>query len=109
MMATVRMRGNEWEISATAARMLEKRGVLWIDHDCVENSIANGMDAAEAALCYGVSGESESPEEDDNAALLDEIVRLSNTLTDAFIRGDEAFTITRLGSEIAALARGESE
>ena len=67
--ATVRMRGDEWTLSAETAAFLEKRGVIWRDHDCEQNTADNGF--PDAGPCYGVAGREDSLEETWNIGVLD--------------------------------------
>lgn len=73
MSAYVRMRGEEWDISIEDAATLEAQGAIWRDYDCEQNTIDNGV--LDAGPCYGVTGESESPEERRNADKVERVAR----------------------------------
>jgi len=67
--AYVKMRGMEWEIEPVVAFDLVRRGMIWRDFDCEQNTADNGF--PDEGPCYGVVGEEDSDEELRNAAELD--------------------------------------
>lgn len=80
--AYVRMRGMEWDLAPETAAHLERSGMIWRDYDCEQNTNDNGF--LDEGPCYGVMGEEDSPEEQRNAAMLDELaITITEELPDA--------------------------
>lgn len=69
--AFVRMRGEDWDLDPVTAAHLERSGIIARDYDCEQNTIDNGF--PDEGPCYGVVGQSESEEEDENAFIVDKV------------------------------------